>query len=53
MWAEESAYVGGDPEELTELRYPKGVPRQVVFSCDLAFDRPLRRPCTPGRDAPT
>lgn len=43
--AEEWAYVGGDPDELVELRYPKGVPREIAYSVNPDYYRPLCKPC--------
>lgn len=52
-WAEEWAYIGGDPEELAELRRPKGVPRVIAYSVHPEYYRPLCKPCHARVDAGT
>jgi hypothetical protein len=51
--AEEWAYMNGDPEELTELRRPKGIPRLVAYSVHPEYYRPLCKPCHARADAGT
>lgn len=43
--ASEWSYMGGDPNELTEIRSPQGIPRKIAYSCSPEYYQPLCKRC--------